>query len=99
MANRMGYTRRKQNGEFDFDNLPQGTYFFTGKEGVVKVQVHKDGSQSWDLENWFASLDPEINEEQRQEIIHDIKQRLNRDTGIIGPPIKRKRNWFLQIFS
>ena len=95
----MGYTRRKQNGEFDFENLPQGTYSFSGEEGVVKVQVHKGGSQSWDLENWFASLDPEINEEQHQQIVQDIKQRLNRDTGLIGPPIKQKRNGFLQIFK
>jgi len=95
----MGYIRRKQNGEFDFENLPQGTYSFTGQEGVVKVKVHKSGSQSWDLENWFASLDPEINEKQRQQIVQDIKQRLNRDTGIIGPPIKKKRNGFLQIFT
>ena len=95
----MGYIRRKQNGEFDFENLPEGTYSFTGKEGVVTVEVHKDGGQSWNLENWFVSLDPEINEEQRQEIIHDIKQRLNRNTGIIDPPIKKKRNRFLQMFS
>ena len=88
----MGYIRRKQNGEFDFENLPQGTYSFSGEEGVVKVQVHKDGSQSWNLENWFSSLDPEINEEQHQQIVQDIKQRLNRDTGLIGPPIKQKRN-------
>ncbi len=81
------------------ENLPEGTYSFTGKEGIVKVIIHKGGSQSWDLENWFASLDPEINEEQRQQIINDIKQRLNRDTGIIDPPIKQKRNGFLHIFS
>ena len=95
----MGYIRRKQSGEFDFENLPQGTYSFTGKEGVAKVKVQKGGHQSWDLENWFASLDPEINEEKRQKLIHDIKQRLNADTGIIGPPIKQKRKGFLQIFS
>ena len=95
----MGYIRRKQNGEFDFDNLPQGTYSFTGQEGVVKVEVHIGGGQSWDLDNWFASLDPEINEDQRQQIIHDIKQRLNPDTGIIGEPIKQKRKWFLKIFN
>ena len=91
--------KRTQNGEFDFENLPQGTYSFTGQEGVVKVEVHKGGRQSWDLENWFASLDPEINEEQRQQIVHDIKQRLNRDTGIIGPPIKQKSNCFLQMLK
>ena len=95
----MGYIKRKHNGEFDLENLPQGTYSFTGKEGVVKVEVHKGGNQSWDLENWFATLDPEINEEQRQQIINDIKQRLNRDTGIIGPQKKHKKNRFLQIFN
>ena len=95
----MGYIRKKQNGEFDFNNLPQGNYSFTGKEGVVEIKVDKHGSQSWDLQNWFASLDPEINEEQRQQIIKDIKQRLNRDTGIIDPPLRQKRNIFLQFFN
>ncbi len=96
---RMGYIRQKRNGEFDLDNLPEGTYSFTGEEGVVKVQVHKDGNQSWDLENWFASLEPEINEEQRHQIVQEIKERLNRDTGIIGPPIKQNRNKFLKMFK
>ncbi len=95
----MGYISRKQKGEFDFDNLPQGNYSFTGQEGVAKVKVHKNGSQSWDLENWFASLDPEINEEQHQQIVQEIKKRLNRDTGIIGPPIEKNRNRFLAMFK
>tara|TARA_Y100001968_G_scaffold251753_1_gene236991 strand:- start:2271 stop:2513 length:243 start_codon:yes stop_codon:yes gene_type:complete len=79
----MGYLRREQNGEFDFDNLPEGNYFFTGKEGFVKVEVDKNGNQSWDLQNWFASLDPDTNELQNQKIIQDIKKRLNADSGII----------------
>ena len=96
----MGYIRRKKDGEFDFDNLPQGVYFFSGKEGFVKVIVDKDGNQSWDLENWFASLDPDTNEAQEQKIIKDIKRRLNADTGIINPPSKEKRKKsFLNLFN
>ena len=55
----MGYIRTKKNGEFDFEKLPEGVYFFSGEEGFVKVEVDKDGHQSWDLQNWFASLDPD----------------------------------------
>ncbi len=82
----MGYFRREQKGEFDFEKLPEGVYFFSGQEGFVKVEVGKDGRQSWDLQNWFASLDPDTSEEKHQKIIQDIKRRLNTDTGMINPP-------------
>tara|TARA_B100000945_G_scaffold282213_1_gene250464 strand:+ start:213 stop:503 length:291 start_codon:yes stop_codon:yes gene_type:complete len=95
----MGYIRRKKDGEFDFDKLPEGAYFFSGKEGFVKVEVDKDGHQSWDLENWFASLDPDKNEMQNQKIIQDIKRRLNADTGMINPPEKQRKNSFLNPFK
>ena len=95
----MGYIRREKNGEFDFDKLPEGVYFFSGQEGFVKVEVNKDGRQSWDLENWFASLDPDKNEEQNQKIIEDIKRRLNADTGIINPPKKFPNKIFLNPFK
>ena len=85
----MGYIRKGKDGEFDFDNLPEGVYFFSGQEGFVKVEVDKDGYQSWDLQNWFASLDPDKNEEQHQKIIQDIKRRLNKDTGMINPSKKQ----------
>ena len=81
----MGYKRRQKDGEFDFDKLPEGSYYFSGQEGFVKVEVDKEGHQSWDLGNWFASLDPEKNETQRKQIIQDIKSRLNEDTGMINP--------------
>tara|TARA_B100000579_G_C22346441_1_gene627385 strand:+ start:206 stop:508 length:303 start_codon:yes stop_codon:yes gene_type:complete len=95
----MGFLRRKQDGEFDFDNLPEGVYFFSGQEGFVKVEVDKEGHQSWDLQNWFASLDPDTNEAQHQKIIKDIKKRLNADTGMIKPPKKLARKSFLNPFK
>ena len=95
----MGYIRRKNDGEFDFDKLPEGIYFFSGKEGFVKVQVDHNGHQTWDLQNWFASLDPETNEAQRQKIIQDIKKRLNADTGIINPPKKLGKRIFSNPFN
>ena len=94
----MGYIRRKNDGEFDFDKLPEGIYFFSGKEGFVKVEVDKNGNQTWDLQNWFATLDPETNEAQRQKIIQDIKKRLNADTGMINPPKNQQRKSFLNPF-
>ena len=94
----MGYKRRKQVGEFDFNNLPEGVYFFSGEEGFVKVAVDKDGQQSWDLQNWFATLDPDTNEEEHQKIVQDIKNRLNADTGIINPPKKSEKKRFLNPF-
>ena len=95
----MGYIRRRKDGEFDFDKLPDGSYTFSGQEGFVKVEVDKNGHQSWNLENWFASLDPDENEEDQQKIIQDIKKRLNADTGMINPPKKQIKNNFLNPFK
>ena len=95
----MGYIRKVKKGEFDFENLPEGIYFFSGKEGFVKVEVNKDGQQSWDLQNWFDSLDPDKDEVQHQKIIQDIKRRLNTDTGIINPSEKQEKKNFLNLFS
>tara|TARA_Y100001968_G_scaffold326613_1_gene369996 strand:- start:718 stop:1008 length:291 start_codon:yes stop_codon:yes gene_type:complete len=95
----MGYIRRKNDGEFDFDKLPEGSYSFSGQEGFVKVEVDKNGHQTWNLKNWFASLDPDENEENRHEIIEDIKKRLNADTGIINPPEKQAKRSFLNPFK
>ena len=99
MLNNKGLHQRKQDGEFDFDKLPEGVYFFTGEEGFVKVKVDKEGHQVWDLENWFASLDPDNNEEQNQKTIQDIKRRLNADNGIINPAKRHGINSFLNPFS
>ena len=95
----MGYIRKEKAGEFDFDKLPEGNYSFSGQEGFVKVEVDKNGHQTWNLENWFASLDPDKNEEQRHEIIQDIKNRLNADTGMINPPKKKSKKGFLNHFN
>ena len=95
---RMGYIRRQNDGEFDFDKLPEGVYSFSGQEGFVKVEVDNNGRQFWNLENWFASLDPDENEEQRHKIIQDIKSRLNSDTGMINPPQKQAKRKFLNPF-
>ena len=95
----MGYIRREKDGEFDFDKLPEGSYYFSGQEGFVKVEVDKDGHQTWNLENWFASLDPDENKEQQHEIIQDIKKRLNADTGMINPPKIEAKNNFLKYFK
>ncbi len=94
----MGYIKRKQHGEFDFEKLPEGIYFFSGQEGFVKVQVDKDGQQSWDLQNWYASLDPDTSEAQHQKIIEDIKQRLNADTGMINSTNNQGKKRFLNPF-
>ena len=95
----MGYKRKRKDGEFDFEKLPEGSYYFSGKEGFVKVEVDKNGHQSWNLENWFTSLDPDTNEIQRHKIIHDIKKRLNADTGIINPAKNHKKRNFLLPFN
>ena len=94
----MGYIRKENDGEFDFDKLPEGAYSFSGQEGFVKVEVDNNGRQFWNLENWFASLDPDENEEQRHKIIQDIKSRLNSDTGMINPPQKQAKRKFLNPF-
>ena len=94
----MGYIRKVKDGEFDFEKLPEGVYFFSGQEGFVKVVVDKDGHQSWDLRNWFASLDPDNNEVNHREIIQDIKRRLNEDTGMINPPKHKRKKSFLNPF-
>ena len=95
----MGFIRRKKHGEFDFDKLPEGVYFFSGQEGFVKVKVEKNGNQSWDLQNWFASLDPDKNEAENQKTIEDIKRRLNADTGMINPPKKQSNTNFFTHFK
>tara|TARA_B100000700_G_scaffold60266_1_gene65879 strand:+ start:662 stop:952 length:291 start_codon:yes stop_codon:yes gene_type:complete len=95
----MGYIRKKNNGEFDFDELPEGHYSFSGQEGFVKVEVDKHGHQKWNLENWFASLDPDENEEQRHKVIQNIKKRLNPDTGIINPQQRQAKSFFSNPFN
>ena len=96
---KMGYIKREQDGEFDFDKLPEGVYSFSGQEGFVKVEVDKNGHESWNLENWFASLDPDANEEKRHKIIQDIKRRLNPDTGMINPTQKQYKRSFSNPFK
>tara|TARA_B100000700_G_scaffold218364_1_gene240222 strand:- start:386 stop:673 length:288 start_codon:yes stop_codon:yes gene_type:complete len=95
----MGYIKRKKDGEFDFDKLPEGVYSFSGQEGFVTVEVDNNGNQSWNLENWFASLDPDENEKERHKIIQDIKSRLNADTGMINPSHKQAKTNFLNPFK
>ena len=51
--------QKGKRGEYDFGKLPKGVYFFSGQEGFVKVEVDKEGHETWDLQNWFASLDPD----------------------------------------
>tara|TARA_B100000700_G_C15008607_1_gene839837 strand:+ start:1814 stop:2116 length:303 start_codon:yes stop_codon:yes gene_type:complete len=91
----MAETKMNKNAEFDFENLPEGIYSFSGKEGFVKVEVDKNGNQKWDLENWFDNLDPDKTEEQRERTIQEIKQRLNADTGMINSRGKDKNINFL----
>ena len=95
----MGYIRKKKDGEFDFERLPEGSYSFSGQEGFVKVEVDKDGHQTWDLDNWFASLDPDENKDQQHKVIQDIKKRLNADTGMINPPTRQVKTSFLNPFK
>ena len=91
--------RNEKDGKINFDNLPEGVYFFTGQEGFVKVVVNNEGKQTWDLHNWFASLDPDKTEAQHQKIIQDIKRRINADTGIINPPEKLLKRIFTNPFK
>ena len=95
----MVYIKRQKDEEFNFDKLPEGIYFFSGEEGFVKIVVDKNGYQYWNLENWFASLDPDANEEHRNKIIQDIKIRLNPHTGNINPPKKLAKRNFLNPFK
>ena len=95
----MSYIRVKKDEENNFDKLPEGTFYFSGEEGFVKVKVDKNGNQSWDLENWFASLDPDNNEEQNKKVIQDIKKRINADTGIINPTKNKAKKNFLNPFK
>tara|TARA_Y100001968_G_scaffold235648_1_gene218846 strand:- start:293 stop:586 length:294 start_codon:yes stop_codon:yes gene_type:complete len=91
--------RNEKDGEINLDKLPEGVYFFTGQEGFVKVEVDNEGKQTWDLHNWFASLDPDKTEAQNQKIIQDIKRRINADTGIINPPKKLAKRIFTNLFK
>ena len=91
--------KKKNDGEFDFDKLPEGVYTFSGQEGFVIVKVDKDGNEYWNLENWFASLDPDENEEQKHKIIQNIKSRLDSDTGMINPSKKKAKGSFLNPFK
>ena len=86
----MGYIRKENDGEFDFDNLPPGNYSFTGDKGIIQVSVEKNGSQKWDFSNWFESLDPDQPNQTNPEFIKEIKKRINPDTGIVNPVQERK---------
>ncbi len=94
----MDYSKRNKNKVFDFDKLPKGIYTFSGEEGFVKVELDKNGNQSWNLENWFASLDPDKNAVEKELIIKDIKRRLDPDTGLINPPEKKSKISFFDHF-
>ena len=91
--------RNEKDGEIDFGRFPEGVYFFTGQEGFVKVEVDNNGNQTWDLNNWYASLDPDINEKQHQKIIQDIKKRINAETGRIKPPENLRKRIFTNPFK
>ena len=95
----MDYIKNESDGEFDFDKLPEGIYFFSGQEGFVKVEVDKNGHQTWNLDNWFGSLDPDENDEHRHKVIEDIKRRLNSDTGRINPPKNKAKRIFFNPFN
>ena len=88
----------KPDEEFDFEKLPEGLYYFSGEEGFVSVQIDKKGIQHWNLENWFANLDPDKNEIQRNKVIEDIKQRINTNTGKIKP-IQKRKNLFKRFYK
>ena len=95
----MVYFNEKNDDDFDFDNLSEGVYSFSGLEGFVKVEIDKNGHQSWNLENWFATLDPDKNEMERPNIIQDIKRRIDFDKGIINPPKKRSKKRLFNLFQ
>ena len=98
-SKRMDNVRNEKDGEIHFDNLPEGVYFFTGQEGFVKVEVDNEGNQTWDLHNWFSSLDPDTNEAQHQKIVQDIKRRINADTGMINPSENLAKRIFTNPFK
>ncbi len=95
----MDNLRNEKDREIDFAKIPEGDYFFTGQEGFVKVEVDNQGNQTWDLTNWFASLDPDIDETQHQKIIQDIKKRINAETGRINPPKNLEKKFFTNPFK
>ena len=95
----MVHVKNEKDEGINFEKLPEGVYFFTGQEGFVKVEVDTQGNQTWDLNNWFASLDPEINEAQHQKIIKDIKKRINAETGRINPPENLGKRIFTNPFK
>ena len=91
--------RNEKDGQIDFDKLPEGVYFFTGQEGFVRVEVDNEGNQTWDLHNWFESLDPDKSEAKQKKIIQDIKRRINADTGMINPQEKLVKRIFNNPFK
>ena len=91
--------RNAKDGQIDFDKLPEGVYFFTGQEGFVRVEVDNEGNQTWDLNNWFESLDPDKSEAKQKKIIQDIKRRINADTGMINPQEKLVKRIFNNPFK
>ena len=95
----MDYERAKRDGDFEFEKLSEGVYYFSGKEGFVSVDVDRNGHQSWNIENWYSSLDPDDKEEKREEIIRDIKKRLNADSGIINPVKERQKKNLFKLFD
>ena len=46
IAIRMSYIRTPQNAKFDFEKLPEGSYYFSGQEGFVKIEVDKNVRRS-----------------------------------------------------
>lgn len=95
----MDFIRTKRDEEFDFEQLSEGVYYFSGKEGFVSVEIDRNGHQSWNLENWYASLDPDDKKEKSDEIIRDIKKRLNGKNGMISPSNKKKRKTLFNLFD
>ena len=89
----------RKSGEFDLENLPPGIYHFTGDEGVVTVEVDTNKNQHWDLENWFASLDPDQQQVANPETIRSIKRRINLNTGIIEAKKTKKGNFLINLFK
>ena len=74
----MELNKGKMEEKLDLENLREGSYSFSDKEGFIEIKVDKNGNQSWNLENWFSSLDPDKNENERENIIQEIKQRIKK---------------------